>query len=186
VPAALKTKEEVIQLLTAVFRKHGYTGATLSMLSEATGLVKASLYHYFPKGKQDMGLAVLEQVGAQFMREVIEPIDYNGDSHQQLKNMCQNLIGFYHDGRAACLLEVFSLGQAGELFHDIIASRIERLTEVITTLLQKAGFEDAEARERAIDAIVRVEGALVVARASANRWIFINTMKALPEQLLKP
>jgi len=185
VPAPLKTKEEVIEQLTDVFREHGYTGTTLSMLSEATGLVKASLYHYFPRGKKDMGLAVLEQVGDRFLQEVIEPIDLDGNISEQLELMSLHLIKFYKDGRVACLLEVFSLGQARELFQDIIKKRIERLTNVIASLLQKAGFDSEQSRQRAIDAIVQVEGALVVARASGDRQVFIDAMQVLPTQLLR-
>lgn len=133
-----------------------------------------------------MALAVLEQVGDQFIREVIDPVDLEGDIRQQLELMSQNLIRFYHDGRAACLLEVFSLGQARALFKDIIAGRIERLTQSISALLQSGGFDKTEAERRALDTIVQVEGSLVVARASGNRQIFIDTMNALPDQLLKP
>lgn len=38
-------KEEVIPKLVSVFRHYGYEGATVSRLSQATGLKKASLYH---------------------------------------------------------------------------------------------------------------------------------------------
>lgn len=53
------SKEEVIAQLTKVFRQYGYEGATLARLSEATGLGKASLYHHFPKGKEEMAAVVL-------------------------------------------------------------------------------------------------------------------------------
>ncbi|MEM8810542.1 MAG: TetR/AcrR family transcriptional regulator, partial [Cyanobacteria bacterium P01_G01_bin.38] len=42
------TKDAAIAKLTPVFRRYGYEGASLSMLSKATGLGKASLYHHFP------------------------------------------------------------------------------------------------------------------------------------------
>lgn len=38
---------EVVQRLLKVFRQHGYEGATLSRISEATGLGRASLCHHF-------------------------------------------------------------------------------------------------------------------------------------------
>ena len=44
-------KEEIITKLIPVFRYYGYEGATVSRLSEATGLKKASLYHHFQGGK---------------------------------------------------------------------------------------------------------------------------------------
>ena len=40
--------QDLMQRLSCVFRDVGYDGASLSILSEATGLKKASLYHRFP------------------------------------------------------------------------------------------------------------------------------------------
>ena len=48
--AALMTKEEVLDRLLDTFRDKGYEGASLSELSAAAGLTRASLYHYFPGG----------------------------------------------------------------------------------------------------------------------------------------
>ena len=53
------SKEEVITKLVPVFRRYGYEGATVSRLSEATGLKKASLYYHFQGGKEQMAEAVL-------------------------------------------------------------------------------------------------------------------------------
>lgn len=184
-PAALMSKEAVIEQLSVVFRTHGYDGTTLTLLSEATGLVKASLYHYFPKGKQDMALAVINHRSELFRRQVVEPIDPALDLRQQFETMCENLIHFYDNGRSACSMEVFSLGQSRQLFQTIIAERVEVWIKLLTGMLQKAGFTEALARQRAIDAIIRVEGALVVARASGSEQYFIDTLRALPGQMLE-
>ena len=47
-------REAAIAALAEVFRERGYEGASLAALSEASGLGKASLYHFFPKGKEEM------------------------------------------------------------------------------------------------------------------------------------
>ena len=51
--------EKLIERLTSVFRIYGYEGASLSRIAEATGLQRASLYHRFPGGKEEMAEAVL-------------------------------------------------------------------------------------------------------------------------------
>jgi len=48
------TDAQLTDALTDVFRTYGYEGATLSRISEATGLQRASLYHRFPGGKEAM------------------------------------------------------------------------------------------------------------------------------------
>ena len=69
-PAALMSREEVVERLMRVVRRHGYDGASLAELSKATGLGKSSLYHYFPDGKDDMVRAVLEHLESQ-LRETV-------------------------------------------------------------------------------------------------------------------
>ena len=49
----------MIPVVAEVFRAHGYEGATLSVITEATGLGKGSLYHFFPGGKEELAAAVL-------------------------------------------------------------------------------------------------------------------------------
>ena len=53
------SRADVIQALIDVFRRCGYDGATLSSISEATGLGRASLYHHFPGGKQEMAAVAI-------------------------------------------------------------------------------------------------------------------------------
>ena len=50
--------------LSNVFRDVGYEAATLTMLAQATGLQKASLYHRFPEGKEQMAREVLQDAAA--------------------------------------------------------------------------------------------------------------------------
>jgi TetR/AcrR family transcriptional regulator, lmrAB and yxaGH operons repressor len=57
--AAVLSRQEVVERLMQVVRRHGYDGASLAELSKATGLGKSSPYHYFPDRKDDAGLAAL-------------------------------------------------------------------------------------------------------------------------------
>jgi len=53
---------DILKGLTKVFRSKGYEGANLSELAQATNLKKASLYHRFPGGKQEMAVTVLTHI----------------------------------------------------------------------------------------------------------------------------
>ncbi len=72
---ALQTIDDhsLAESLFDVFRSRGYEGATLSLLSEVTGLKKSSLYHRFPAGKDDMVKAVVLYVSSQLHTHIIEP-----------------------------------------------------------------------------------------------------------------
>ncbi len=68
------TEDRLLEHLTRVFQKHGYEGASLSLIAAATGLGRASLYHRFPGGKADMALAVLDHADLWFATHVLDPL----------------------------------------------------------------------------------------------------------------
>src|SRR6266481_2155438 len=57
------TDAQLYEDLAAVFRRKGYAGTSYSDIREATGLVKASLYHRFPGGKEAMVTAGYTDIG---------------------------------------------------------------------------------------------------------------------------
>ena len=69
---------ELIDKISRVFRQHGYEGATMSRLSAATGLERASLYHRFPGGKDEMVAAAAAAGGAWFGEHVLQPLSQPG------------------------------------------------------------------------------------------------------------
>lgn len=71
-------KAQLIQQLEQVFVQRGYDGATLVHLSRASGLSKASLYHYFPGGKTEMV--------AMLVRKAIAELHQLGFTHLQNTN----------------------------------------------------------------------------------------------------
>ena len=73
-PTSKVDPDDLIDRLLEVFRTVGYDGATLSKLSQATGLQRASLYHRFPGGKKAMAAAVLAHAGAWLDTHVLAPL----------------------------------------------------------------------------------------------------------------
>ena len=59
-------RSDTLPALAEVFRGHGYEGASLAIISNATGLGKGSLYHFFPGGKAEMVSAVLAEIDRWF------------------------------------------------------------------------------------------------------------------------
>ena len=56
------SENEALNTLTGLFRDRGYDGTSLSLIMKATGLVKASLYHRFRGGKEEMAETVMDWV----------------------------------------------------------------------------------------------------------------------------
>jgi len=177
--------EEVMDRMTEVFRSVGYEGATLSLLSEATGLQRASLYHRFPKGKQGMAEAVLLRVGDAFVRQILAPLTGPGTPQARLEKMARALDVFYARGQASCLLDTLSLGGDRAVFQSQIKALFSGWIESFAGLVVEAtGCSKGKARKRAEDAVAGIQGALVLARATGNTQPFRRILRTLPASLL--
>jgi AcrR family transcriptional regulator len=184
VPAPQISREEVLDRIIAEFRSRGYDGATLARLAAATGLVKASLYHYFPKGKEDMARATLAAMSQQFADAVLAPMAGCTDPHAKLCAMTVGLDQFYQQGRASCILEIFSIGTARELFGDQIRATFIRLRDAIAGVVAESGLDLATALSRAELAVAAVQGSLVMSRGLSEPGTFTKILKSLPDLLL--
>ena len=185
-PAPRISKETVLERITLSFRTHGYHGTSLQDLCEATGLPKASLYNYFSGGKAAMARAALDSVAAWLSERIIVPLSEPGDPRARLASMCTELARFYDKGRMGCLIDLFGIGAeeagVGEALRDAVA----KWHAAIVRPLQDAGFSKREARDRGELAVVRIQGALVLARASGDPKLFMRHLRRLPDDLLAP
>ncbi len=67
-------RADLLRALGEVFRAHGYEGASLTLITEATGLGKGSLYHLFPGGKEQMAAEVLAEIDTWFEVNIFAPL----------------------------------------------------------------------------------------------------------------
>ncbi len=169
-----------------VIRRRGYDGASLAELSKATGLGKSSLYHHFPDGKDDMVRAVLDQLAASLDTTVFAPLHAPGDPRQRISAMVRALDTFYRHGEEPCVLAQLVLGSTHARFREQLRTLFRAWVTAIAAPLLDAGLPKATARARAEDAVLRIEGALVLAGGVGDTEIFGRTLRTLPSTLLAP
>jgi len=178
--------QHLYKQLLEVFRIHGYEGASLSRISEATGLKRASLYHRFPGGKEEMAQAILEHIDELFADKILAPLNMPGDPKTRIRKMAKQLDGFYKGGHGSCLLETLSLGDSNTVLLSGIHASIKAWTEAMASVARDAGLPATKARRRAEDALVQIQGSVIVTRITGDPTPFTRTLKALPALLTEP
>lgn len=177
------TDHELTGALTGVFRRYGYDGATLTRISEATGLQRASLYHRFPGGKEEMARFVLERADQLFAGELLAPLGEPGEPEERVEEMARRLSGFYDGGRQSCLLDTLSLGDADGVLRPGIHDSINAWVSAMAAVALESGLNRDDAQERAEEALVRIQGSLVVARTTGDRGCVDRVFNSLPALL---
>lgn len=176
---------ELMNRISRVFRAVGYEGATLAALSAATGLQKASLYHRFPGGKEQMAREVLAYAGAWLGENVVAVLTGAGPPEERIRAMVRTLDEFYSGGRQACLLNMLSSARIHEgPFVEPIKAIFEAWIGALAAVLVDAGQDGDTARRRAERAVVMLQGSLVLSRGMGTTRPFMECLQSLPDDLL--
>ena len=178
------SEEKVLSTLTGLFRDHGYDGTSLSRIMTATGLVKASLYHRFSGGKEEMAAAVMDRVASEFVSFLLAPLSEAGDPAERLRLTGERLRKFYGSGKKPCLLDTLTLNRENPVVQARARAALEFWIDSFARFAESCGLPPAVAMEHAQDAVSALEGGLVIARVSGNRDPFVRAIESLPERLM--
>jgi len=174
---------ELLNRSAEVFRTYGFEGTSLSRLSQATGLEKASLYHRFPGGKQQIALAVAEATCAWLQQNVFGPLKNPGDPRKKLRAVADQLRLCYVDGTMPCAFEVFSLAGGTAELTEILRGALQAWLKAFTEVAKESGLPVSEARKRAEQAIIQIEGSLILGRVLDDTKTFHRVLEELPALL---
>lgn len=172
-----KSKEELLSDLTDIFRKNGFHGTTLSLLTEKTGLERASLYHYFSNGKGGMAEAVLLHVLEEFSSTVLSTLQTKEPPKTRLKKMLKALKDFYQDGKNLCFITVFSVGEVSPKVAKNLKSATETWQKLLADCLTQAKIK--KPKEEAWAAVASVQGSLILNQVTNNQKAFDHTLSTL-------
>jgi TetR/AcrR family transcriptional regulator, lmrAB and yxaGH operons repressor len=103
---------------------------------------------------------------------------------ERLQRLTQAFYQAYEGGQQSCLLSVLSMGESKDLFSAQIQPALRTLIGAIAQVLVEAGIEKTLAQQRAEDAVLQVQGALMLARALGDTAPFQRVLRQLPEQML--
>jgi TetR/AcrR family transcriptional repressor of lmrAB and yxaGH operons len=182
-PASKVSDEVLLEKIAEVFRLHGYEGASIRLLSSATGLERASLYHRFPGGKEDMAAAIIAQTCDWFEHNVFSPLKAGGSPVERLQSVAANLRDFYRRGTLWCVLDTMTLSGGSDSIRNTVRAAYSAWLNAFERIAREAGMPTALARSRAQQALIEVEGSLVVARVTGDSKPFLQVVRNLPALL---
>jgi hypothetical protein len=130
--------------------------------------------------------AVLAQLERELRETVFDPLRQPGPARQRVEEMVKTLHAYYRGGREACVLGNLVLGTSRTRFRTQLSAIFDEWIEALATALRDTGLSKSIARRRAEDAVLRIEGALILAGGMDDVSLFSRTLKQLPSELLAP
>ncbi|MBZ9760423.1 TetR/AcrR family transcriptional regulator [Mesorhizobium sp. CA8] len=179
-------RDRLLAIVAEVFRGHGYEGASLALIGEATGLGKGSLYHFFPGGKEEMARAVIAHIDGWFEDNVFAPLREGADPSAGIEQMLAATDSYFRSGRRVCLIGAFALDDSRNLFAGQISDYFGRWVTHLADALARSGQQPDEASELAEEAVAAIQGALTLARAAAETDLFSRALRRIRKRLGVP
>lgn len=180
-PAALASKDEIIDRLFVVFRDRGFEGTSLADLSRATGLGKSSLYHHFPDGKTQMAEVVLARAAGLIDTAILDVARAPDPLKTRLRKIVAVLEQLYGGGRTLCVLGQLSAADVGAAARQSLQRALEHWIKAIESLARESGMSPVRARAFAEDWVARLQGALILQAATASTDAFERALQALSD-----
>ncbi len=165
-------KSDIVSAAAALFRRQGYAGTGLSEILGEAQAPKGSLYHYFPEGKEAIGVAAVEASGEILERQLREFCKDDPPSDVLMMRMAEHLGAWlersgYREGCgiATVVLEttpyVESIRSAGERAY--ASWRV-----IIEERLRAEGVDPERARRLAGFAMSVIQGGLLFSRVARS------------------
>jgi TetR/AcrR family transcriptional regulator, lmrAB and yxaGH operons repressor len=166
-----------------LFRTYGFEGVSLNQLAAATGLEKASLYYRYPGGKDAIAMAAAGEAVRWLQANVFDPLAGSGPPRKRVSLVAEKLREFYAGGLKACVMDVLSIRGGSEELQLGLKAAMQALVSAFANVAKESGNSSAAARSKAEEAIVRLEGSLILARVLGDTACFDRALKGLPDLL---
>jgi len=177
-------RSDAVAPLAEVFREHGYEGASLALIGQATGLGKGSLYHFFPGGKEEMVQAVLADIQHWFETAIYGPLREGDDANGAIASMLVETLAYFQSGQRVCLVGALAVANTRDRFSEAVRRYFVDWVDALQSALVRQGRTSDQARLLAEDAVLSIQGAITLSRALDDPGVFQRAIDQLRARLL--
>lgn len=168
----LTDRASAIPALAEAFREHGFEGASLTILSQVTGLGKGSLYNFFPGGKEEMMDAVLADIDRWFYATIFAPLEQPRDPPTAIRSMIEDVTAYFRSGGRVCLVGLVGLGSFRDAFVNRVRDYFARWISALVQCLEAGHVPPSHAQQLAEEMVCGIQGAIILSRALGEKAAF--------------
>jgi len=157
------TRERFLSTAAELFQRQGYSGTGLAEITTQSGAPKGSLYHHFPRGKEQLAEEALELAGRRLRHGIAAAVESAPDGPTAIRNLTRMMAAGLEasDYALGCPIATTTLDAAAS--SEPIARAADRaFSSWIDVLASKVGAREA------VVVLSALEGALILARAARS------------------
>ncbi len=166
-----RSRTALIETAATLFRRQGYAATGLSQILGKAQAKPGSLYHHFPRGKQQLAVAVVEAAGSSIERLLRKFLASDLPVADIVDRWIDLLIaGLASDERDGCPIEPIATESvhASPPIRDASALAFKSWCAAISDRLRADGWPAPDAKVVASAVISLIEGALILSRIAGD------------------
>ena len=187
-PRPDRHRTELIAATGRLLRRQGYSGTSVSDFLDAAGAANGSLYHHFPRGKEELAHAAIDAAADQVEAALLAALDATDDPVIATQKAIDGMIAALDaDPRDGCPVAPTAIDAAGasEELRLAAAGAFDRWTAVFEHTLRRSRKADTAAAQARV-LLSAIEGALLLDRTSQGTSHLKALRDALPTLLARP
>jgi AcrR family transcriptional regulator len=172
VPRTSDTRERILDAGAGLFRRQGYEGTALKSIVIEGGAPWGSLYHFFPGGKEELGVLALRRSGERYRRLielVFERAGHPAVALRQFFDLSAQALeaSDFADG---CPIATVALEAANttEALRLVCAEAFTSWLSTLVGALTEAGIDPERAEGLALFGLSAFEGAITLSRTGRS------------------
>ncbi len=166
------THERILAASEELFRRQGYAGTGVKAILAASHAPYGSLYHFFPGGKEELGVAALRAGGVTY-RELVEAFfvpggDVVAATRAFFEGAAELVAATGYADACPIATVALEVASTSEPMREAAAEAFESWLVVLADRLVGAGIGAERARELAVELFCAIEGAFLLSRTTRS------------------
>jgi len=166
---ATSTRERILDASRGLFARRGYAGTGIKQILAEADAAFASLYHFFPGGKDQLAAEAIRTSGAMYQQLVEDVLDAAPDLPAGIIDCfaaaAQTLRATSYADACPIATVALEVASTDEALRQATAGVFASWITALTARIVSAGIDEAAAAELAISILALLEGAFVLSRA---------------------
>ncbi|MBG0854424.1 TetR/AcrR family transcriptional regulator [Streptomyces spinoverrucosus] len=166
------TRERIVRTASRLMQRQGYEGTGIKQISREAGATLGSVYHFFPGGKQELGMAAVQLGDEEFTELLRETLDAEPEPEKALLALTASLTQGLRDSDwlDGCPVTSTVVGTAASApgIQQAAAEAFARWRTVVAEKLVAAGFTASDAEDLSHTVIATLEGAELAAQVARD------------------
>ncbi|MDD9149064.1 MULTISPECIES: TetR/AcrR family transcriptional regulator [unclassified Sporolactobacillus] len=159
------TRDKIINAAKNLFQIKGYHATGINQIIEKSGAPKGSLYYYFPKGKEEIAIAAIENVGNSVRQDILQIMSFYDNPIDAIRAQLKHVAAKVLDTEKAEFrigLIAFECAGSNEKIRAACEKTHRDLMSINADFLVKKGYTEERAKQTASLINILIEGAVTL------------------------